>query len=218
MKPIGPDGFEAMFRANVDPWNYACSPFEAFKRRALLHACGAQKRGRVLELACANGETTRALGPKALRLLGIDGSPTAILEARRRTEDVDRISVRVALLPDAMPRGPFDLILVSELLYYLDGRALNAVLAGLVAATALGGRIVLLHHLRRFEDATQHPRLAHDAARAAFAALFQMSVYKHHGRFELLAFDRGRCSASRHPPGRRVRGARTGLAAAERKS
>ena len=37
---IDPEGFEAKFQENIDPWNYATSPFEAYKRRILLRACG----------------------------------------------------------------------------------------------------------------------------------------------------------------------------------
>ena len=82
---IDPAGFEAKFRENIDPWNYAASPFEAYKRAVLLHACGTRPFGRGLELACAIGETTRMLAPRCLRLLAVDSSATALKEATRRT-------------------------------------------------------------------------------------------------------------------------------------
>ena len=80
---IDPAGFEAKFRENIDPWNYAASPFEAYKRTVLLHACGTRPFGRGLELACAIGETTRMLAPRCLRLLAVDSSATALKEAAR---------------------------------------------------------------------------------------------------------------------------------------
>ena len=82
---IDPAGFETKFRENIDPWNYAASPFEAYKRTVLLHACGTRPFGRGLELACAIGETTRMLAPRCLRLLAVDSSATALKEAARRT-------------------------------------------------------------------------------------------------------------------------------------
>ena len=75
---INPAGFETKFRENIDPWNYAASPFEAYKRAVLLHACGTRPFGRGLELACAIGETTRMLARRCLRLLAVDSSATAL--------------------------------------------------------------------------------------------------------------------------------------------
>ena len=79
-KIIDPAGFEAKFRENIDPWNYAASPFEAYKRAVLLRACGTRRYGRGLELACAIGVTTQMLAPRCLRLLAIDSSATALKE------------------------------------------------------------------------------------------------------------------------------------------
>ena len=84
MKAIDVAGFERKFRENIDPWDYTNSQFEHFKRDVLLRACGHGKHGRALELGCAIGETTRSLAPLCLRLVALDGSTTAIAEAKRR--------------------------------------------------------------------------------------------------------------------------------------
>ena len=109
MKPIDVAGFERKFRENIDPWNYASSPFERFKRRVLIHACGLTKHGRVLELGCANGETTRALTRISLRLLAVDGSATAIAAAKARLAGTTHVSFSCVTVPEEMPRGPFRL-------------------------------------------------------------------------------------------------------------
>lgn len=193
MKAIDSAGFEAMFRIDVDPWNYATSPFEAFKRRGLLQACGDRCRGRVLELACANGQTSLALEPRALRLLAIDGSPTAVNEVRRRTRGLGRVAVRTAVLPGDMPNGPFDLIVVSELLYYLAPNALRVLLPRIASAAAPGGRVVLLHHHVSFADAAQLPSLVHGQARVAFGRHFRETFRRRGSRYEAVAFDRQSC-------------------------
>jgi SAM-dependent methyltransferase len=186
-KAIGPEGFEAMFRGNVDPWNYGQSPFEAFKRRVLLRACGDRLRGRTLELACANGETTLALAPLSLRLLAVDSSPTVIAEAERRTASFDRIDTRRAVLPRDMPKGAFDLVVVSEILYYLSPRDSRMLLERLALATR--GRIVIVHHLKDFADAAQKPARSQAEARRYFGARMAEVFHERHGRFEALAFD-----------------------------
>lgn len=114
MRPINPAGFEEKFRADVDPWNYATSAFERYKRSVLLRACGCRTYGRGLELACANGETTRCLAQRCLRLLAINSSPTALAEAKRRARGSERVTFRQAVLPGEMPRGPFDLLLLQR--------------------------------------------------------------------------------------------------------
>lgn len=199
MKAIDPAGFEALFQVDADPWDYAGSRFEAFKRGVLRKACGLGVRGRVLELACANGETTKALRPIALRLLALDAAPAALEEARRRTRHLDRITVRRAVLPGAMPRGPFDLIVVSELLYYLTAEGLRRLLPRLRRALAPGGRLVVLHHVVDFADAAQVPM---DAQARAWRALRSdpLAVHRRQGRFAVFAVRR----ASR--PRRRGRG------------
>jgi SAM-dependent methyltransferase len=160
MKPIDVAGFEQKFRENIDPWDYTNSRFERFKRSVLLRACGHNKHGRVLELGCAIGETTRFLAPLSLRLLALDGSSTALSEARRRVRSAHVRFVH-ARLPGQMPSGPFDLIVVSEIAYYLSAPDLVALGKKLAEATAHRGRIVLLHHRRHFQDAAQPAALAH---------------------------------------------------------
>lgn len=163
MPAIDVAGFERKFRADKDPWNYRSSAFERHKRNVLLKACGSIKRGRGLELGCANGETTMELARRCLRLVAIDGSATAIDEAKRRASSDLNVKFIRGELPEHMSRGPFDLIVVSELAYYLAPHALATLQTRLIRALARGGRIVVLHHLQHFADAAQHGAVAHNA-------------------------------------------------------
>jgi len=197
-------GFEAVYRDNIDPWNYAASPFEAFKRKVLLRACGIPPFGRALELACGTGATSRALAPRCLRLIALDSSPTAIAEARRREVPLG-VAYEVGLLPADMPRGPFDLIVASEILYYLSRPDLVRTLARIEAALAPGGRVVVLHHVGDFADAAVRPRLAQALAVARFRRRMIPSFHLDAGRFQAVAFVRpvyeAPSSAGRSPPG-----------------
>lgn len=192
MKPIDPAGFEAKFREDIDPWNYRASPFEAFKRRVLLHACGDRLFGRGLELACAIGETSRLLAPRCLHLLAVDASPTALAQARAHHGRVPHLAFAEAELPGAMPHGPFDLIVASEIAYYLAPRHLDALLSGIGRALAPGGRVVVLHHLRPFDDAAQLPLLAQRQMVDILGRTMRKTGHARHGRFEVAGFRRGR--------------------------
>jgi SAM-dependent methyltransferase len=199
MKPIDVAGFERLFRASADPWDYRRSPFEAYKRRVLLRACGARCRGRGLELACANGETTLRLVDRCLRLTAVDASPTAIAAAVRRIGHEPSLTLAVRRLPEEMPRGPFDLIVVSELVYYMTPNALRRLIPMIERALAPGGRVVVLHHLRRFDDAAQLPALAQAAVRRALAKSMRLAFAERHGRFEAVAYEAKRRSRPNQP-------------------
>jgi SAM-dependent methyltransferase len=192
MKPIDPAGFEQKFRANIDPWNYTTSPFERHKRGALLRACGCRTFGRGLELACAIGVTSRCLAQRCLRLLAVDSSLTALAEAKRRTRDSERITFRQAVLPNETPRGPFDLIIASEIAYYIRQRALYQLLCELEMALAPSGRIVFLNHIRQFDDAAQLPALAHKRLCMKLENTMHIVFHERHSRFDVVAFQKPR--------------------------
>lgn len=184
------EGFEAKFQENPDPWNYATSPFEAHKRRILRLACGNRQYGRVLELACANGETTKVLATICLNLLAVDGSITAVAEARRSTQHLSNVSVACMPLPDGLPRRQFDLIVASEIFYYLKPRDLHRLLARLYQSLAPGGRIVCLHHIVDFDDAASRPVQAQHLANAYFRKRCRAVLNRSYGRFEVSAFEK----------------------------
>jgi cyclopropane fatty-acyl-phospholipid synthase-like methyltransferase len=192
MKPIDPDGFEQKFREQIDPWNYLTSPFEHYKRSVLLRACGCRTYGRGLELACAIGVTTLCLARRCLRLLAVDSSPTALQEARRRLENIENVIIRQAILPGETPRGPFDLIVASEIGYYLSPRALSDLLERLDMALAPAGRLVFLNHIRPFSDAAQPPALAQQRARLRLRKTMQIVFHERHNRFDVFALQKPR--------------------------
>lgn len=189
---IDADGFEAKFQSAIDPWDYAHSPFEAYKRRILMRACGHGVRGRGLELACAIGVTTAALAERCLRLLAIDSSPTAIAEAARRAGSHRNVAFAVRRLPGDAPRGPFDLIVASEILYYLPRREADEVTWAIARALAPGGRLVLLHHVVPFDDAAQRPRQAQARAERQLSRSLSTVFVHAERRFRAVAFRRGR--------------------------
>lgn len=160
-RPIDLHGFEDLFQSDPDPWDYESSPFEAHKRSLLLKHVGLGPRGRVLELACANGVTTQTLMKVALRTAALDGSSTAIAQAQARLGNVGRLRLLHANLPDGMPRERFDLIVVSEIVYYLGSTAARRLAEGVADRIAPGGRVVVLHHHLNFPDASVHPEHAH---------------------------------------------------------
>ena len=140
-----PDAFEARYREHPDPWNTLTAPYEVAKRRRALEACGPGPFARVCELGAGVGALTADLAPRCEYLLALDAAPTAVAAARARLTPFPHAHARVASIPDDLPPGPFDLVVASEVLYYLDPDALDAVAAWAARALTRGGRLVAVH-------------------------------------------------------------------------
>jgi hypothetical protein len=58
---------------------------------------------------------------------------------------LDGVRVLEAALPDALPPGPLDLVVFSEILYYLDDSSLRAAVERALAALQPGADLLLVH-------------------------------------------------------------------------
>ena len=75
----------------------------------------------------------------------LDANETAIQLARQRLHAYPHVQVLQRIVPDHLPQQKFQLIVISEILYYLDPAALQQVLAWLHTALELGGCILSCH-------------------------------------------------------------------------
>jgi SAM-dependent methyltransferase len=160
--------FEARYRADPDPWGYADSAYERAKYRATLEACGPGPFRRALELGSSIGVFTEMLAPRCERLVAIERSPTAMRLARERLAPLrhDQLELVLGPLPDAIPREAYDLVVASEILYYLSATELERTLSAIEHGLEPGGRLVAVHWRppgpeRPFDGAEVHARL-HD--------------------------------------------------------
>ena len=187
---ITPEGFDALYRADPDPWRTATSAYEATKRDMLLRACGTRPRARGLEIACGIGNNARHIARRCLSLLALDASPAALERARAACAGLP-VTFREARLPDGLPplrpEGQFDLIVAAEIAYYLDAADADRLADGLLARLAPGGRLVALHHTVPFHDVRQHPRAAHERF---LARIGLPARSRQHGRWRLSTCDR----------------------------
>lgn len=138
--------WEALY-ARPDPWNYA-SPYEQTKYRRTLDLMPAGKIGTALELACAEGRFTELLASRVDRLIAADIAQTALDRAQARCARHGNIDYRrLDLVTDPLP-GQLDLLVCSEVLYFLpDAAALRRTAEKLAAALAPGGRLLAAHAL-----------------------------------------------------------------------
>jgi SAM-dependent methyltransferase len=157
--------FEALYRRDPDPWGYTTSVYERDKYAATLDACGDGPFVRALELGGSIGVFTALLAPRCRALTTIDAAPTAVDRARRRLAANPRVSVLQGEIPQAIPRGPCDLVVASEVLYYLAPARLQETLAALKRILPAGGRLVAVHWRRPGPERPLTAAAVHDSLR-----------------------------------------------------
>ena len=137
--------FEARYRANPDPWGYTTSPYERDKYAATLAACGAGPFSRALELGASIGVFSAALAQRCGHLTTNDAAPTAVEIARRRLAGTPGVEILEGTIPGAIPDGPYELVVASEILYYLIADELEATLDRLSGQMTPGARLLAVH-------------------------------------------------------------------------
>jgi cyclopropane fatty-acyl-phospholipid synthase-like methyltransferase len=137
--------FEARYRAEPDPWGYETSAYERAKYDATVAACGPGPYRRGLELGSSIGVLSGRLAPLCETLVTIDAAPTAVAAARTRLAALANVSIVLGEIPEAVPTGSFDLVVASEILYYLQAEQLVATIGRLWEQLQPGGRLVAVH-------------------------------------------------------------------------
>ncbi len=159
-----PAHFDRMLEHDPDPWRVESSWYERRKRAVLLASLPAERTRSALELGCSTGVLSHELALRSDRFLGLDFSARAVDAARRRCRALAHARFEVAELPGAWPTGRFDLIVVSELAYYLHGSELDELVRRCSDALEEHGALVICHW-RHALDGDEHPG---DRVTAAF--------------------------------------------------
>jgi alkylation response protein AidB-like acyl-CoA dehydrogenase len=110
--------FERLYANEPDPWDYEASPYELAKRAATVAALPQRPLGRVLDLGCSNGMLTALIAERCEQVVAVDLSPRAVELAGERGLP-ENVRVMRARFPDELPPGEWDLVVCSEILYYL---------------------------------------------------------------------------------------------------
>ncbi|MGU3406916.1 SAM-dependent methyltransferase [Methylobacterium brachiatum] len=164
-KSLDTEYFKGMYATESDPWRFASSPYERDKYVATLAALPRARYASGLEVGCSIGVFTHELCPRCDALVGLDVVPSVLDAARARCADCPNARFELAAVPGAWPEGRFDLIVISEVAYYLDRADLARLVARVRGAVLPEADIVLVHWL----GVTHYP-LSGDEAAEGFIA------------------------------------------------
>lgn len=157
---IPADYFAAMYRSDIDPWKFATSAYERDKYAATLASLPRERYASALELGCSIGVLTHALACRCDRLLALDPAPDALAAARERNRNHPHVHFLRGAVPADYPRETFDLVVLSEVAYYLARPDLKRLTAQVGASLRPGGTAVLVHWLGE----TDYPLTGDEAA------------------------------------------------------
>ena len=142
-------GFFDHFFDDGDPFGFDRNPEERLKFRRTLEVCGAGPLGRVLELGCAVGSFTEVLAPRATEVLAVDVSQAAVDQVAQRLRDHANVRARALAVPAEYPDETFDLVVASDVLYYLSVDELRHCLRRIEDSLVAGGAFVAVHYVPR---------------------------------------------------------------------
>ena len=142
---LKPDHFDALYAIDPDPWNFAASPYERAKYTLTLDAIPKLRSRSALEVGCSIGVLTRQLASRCDSLLAVDTAPAPLVEARRRCADLPGVRFGQMFVPEQWPDEVFDLILLSEVVYYMSREDVGRLAASVTGSLAPDGSVILVH-------------------------------------------------------------------------
>ncbi|EWC58680.1 Methyltransferase type 12 [Actinokineospora spheciospongiae] len=140
---LGPDYFTAQYAADPDPWGFRSRWYEQRKYALTLAALTRPRYRSAFEPGCSVGVLTAALAQRCDRVLAWDLDPTARAQAAAGTPD--NVVVDAGQVPGDWPPGEHDLVVLSEVGYYLDATDLRRLVDLAVGSLARDGELVLVH-------------------------------------------------------------------------
>ncbi|MEJ7628913.1 MAG: class I SAM-dependent methyltransferase [Nocardioidaceae bacterium] len=157
-----PGYFDGLYAGKDDPWDLSGSPYERRKLDVLMASLPRPRYRDAFEPGCAIGVTTCALAKRCDRLLAMDGAASAVAQTRSRLAGVaPHVRVIQGRLPDDWPDGSFDLIVLSELLYYLDAASRRQIADRIRSTAAADADVMVVHWRHPFTEATTTGDQAH---------------------------------------------------------
>ncbi|XLE16193.1 SAM-dependent methyltransferase (plasmid) [Deinococcus altitudinis] len=180
--------FDDMYEVHQDPWNFETSPYEAGKYDRTLAALPNGRYVSALEVGCSIGVLTARLAPRCTQLLSLDLSQRALDRARARCASLPQVRFERRQMPAEFPPGRFDLLVLSEVLYYLSPADLQLMLERSVGALLPAGHLIAVHWTPAVHD---YPQTGDQVHAALLAAPGLKHLYgERHEQYRLDLFER----------------------------
>lgn len=178
--------FERIYANSEDPWNFRTSPYERAKYAATMAALQTRRFRAALEVGCSIGELTRLLTKRCDAVHGLDIAAAPLEIARLNCDDLPQVRFSQMAVPAHWPPGLYDLIMLSEVLYFLAPDDVQALAERVCQALPPNGVVVLVNWLGASDD----PATGDEAAERFIAAAAPALRLDLQQRFEQFRIDR----------------------------
>lgn len=159
---LSPEYFDDVYNRNEDPWDFENSPYEHQKYEATLTALTHPIYEQVFEIGCSIGVLSEKLASISKNLLSVDVADLALIKAAKRLKDFPQAKVQKMIVPQEFPTENFDLILLSEVGYYLSKADLEKLALLMIGHLQTGGQLLLVHWTPFVPDYPQTGDEVHD--------------------------------------------------------
>lgn len=146
--------FVGLYERDDDPWGFDRAFYERRKYDMTLAALPDPSYRRAVEPGCANGALTERLARRCSSMVAFDMIEPAVVRARQRLRHQPGVDVRVESFPDYWPDGTVDLVVWSEIAYYLTDSGVAVALDRLDRHLETDGVLVAAH----YTGETDYPR------------------------------------------------------------
>jgi 2-polyprenyl-3-methyl-5-hydroxy-6-metoxy-1,4-benzoquinol methylase len=173
--------FKRLYQSNPDPWGFRTSAYEQTKYRQTLSALGDRHFTSGLEVGCSIGVLTSALADRCDCLLGVDIVEDPLEAARSRCADQPQVRFQRMQVPAEWPEGWFDLMVFSEVLYFLSAADIERCASRVWSSLLPAGMVVLVNWLGQTDDPTPGNDAAEMFIGATAGRLTVMRRERHEG-------------------------------------
>ncbi|MCX5208196.1 nodulation S family protein [Kitasatospora sp. NBC_00240] len=160
--------FARMYADRPDPWRLADRWYEQRKYALTLAALPAPDYRSAFEPGCSVGVLSALLAGRCRAMLSCDREERALAQARPRLARLPHVRIEHRVLPADWPAPGerFDLVVLSELLYYFTAAEVAALLDLAVRSLDPGGTLLLVHWRHEVTEHASSADVVHRQARA----------------------------------------------------
>lgn len=187
---LSPTYFDEIYAASDDPWNFETSEYEREKYQTTLASLPKERYANALEIGCSIGVLTQKLAARCDKLLSVDVAEKALSTAKKRCENLGNVDFQIMRVPEQFPDENFDLILISEVGYYLSVEDWARTQTLIIQHLKQNGNVILIHWTNFVHDYPQTGDAVHDSFKALTAKSLSHLSERREENYRLDVFER----------------------------
>lgn len=142
---LGRRYLERFYADGPDPFGFDRDPGERTKYELTLGLLPHDHYARALEIGSGEGSFTELLLDRCDAVVGVELSEIAVGRAQQRLGDRPGVTFERRAIPFDLPDGTFDLVVGSDVLYYLQPEVLDRGIPYVAGLLRPGGALVIVH-------------------------------------------------------------------------